>query len=199
VQDGVAAGGALDSGFPSREDEAGCESLDIKFEGATYALIKVVDIEVEAAVDSGVSSEIEDVGVAAELGGDAGVGMAGEVGGHDRSGSAKEAKGAGGHALILDGDKAGDAALHGGAQDRESVEFAGCDLEVSVLAAGELLACAEAEGVAIGVSELCNRCCHGVSLRLSNIALLMPKVRCRIARIEIRYAENTVAPIPSGQ
>src|SRR6202789_900778 len=153
VEDGVATGGAPDTGFPAGEDEAGGETLDVVLEGATDGFVEVVDVEDEAAVGGSEGAEVENVGVAAELGGDAGVGMAGEVGGHDGDGTAKEAEGAGNHALILDGDEVGDAAAHGGAEDGEGIVGAGCEPEVGVGAAGELLARAKAEGLAIGVGE----------------------------------------------
>jgi hypothetical protein len=104
VAHGIAAGDALDAGFPAGKDEAGGETLDVVLEGTADGLVEVIDVEDQAAVEGGVGSEVEDVGVAAELGGDAGVGMAGEVGGHDGDGAAKEAEGAGGHALVLDGE-----------------------------------------------------------------------------------------------
>ncbi len=51
------------------------------------------------------------MGVAAELGEDAGVGNEREIVRHDRDGTAKEAEGRGGHALVLEGDEFGQAAL----------------------------------------------------------------------------------------
>ena len=151
VEDGVATSGTFNAGFPARKDEAGGEALDVVLEGATDGFVEVVDVEDEAAVGGGEGSEVKDVGIAAELGGDAGVGMAGEVGGHDGDCAAKEAEGTSGHALILDGDEAGNAAAHGGTEEFEGIVGAGGELEVGVGAAGELLARAEAEGHAIGV------------------------------------------------
>ncbi len=129
VKHRIAPRGSLDAGCPAREDQAGGETLDVVLEGPANGLVKVVDVEDEAAVERGEGAEIEDVGVAAELRGDAGVGMAGEVGGHDRHGSSKEAEGAGGHALVLDGDEAGDASVHGGAQKLERILCAGGEPE----------------------------------------------------------------------
>ena len=117
MEHGVAARGTFHAGFPAGEDEARGEAFDVVLEGATDGFIEVVDVEDEAAVEGSVGSEVEDVRVAAELGGDAGVGMAGEIRGHDRHGSTKEAEGAGDHALILDGNEPGDATLHGLAQE----------------------------------------------------------------------------------
>ena len=153
VEDGGATCGAFDAGFPAREDEAGGETLDVVLERATDGFVEVIDVEDEATVGSGKGSEVEDVGVAAELCGDASIGMAGEVGGHDGDGAAKEAEGAGGHALILDGNETGNAAAHGGAKEFEGIVGAGSELEVGVCAACELFARAKAEGLAIGVRE----------------------------------------------
>ena len=151
VEHGIAAGGAFDAGGAAGQDEAGGEALDVVLEGAADGLVEVVHVEDKAAVGGGVGTEVEDVGVAAELGDDAGVGMAGEVGGHDGDGSAKEAEGAGGHALILDGNQPRDATLHGGAQQLEGIVRAGGREEVGVGAAGELLARMQAQGEAVGV------------------------------------------------
>jgi hypothetical protein len=153
VEDGIATCGAFDAGFPARKDEAGSEALEVVLEGTADGFVEVVDVEDEAAIGGGEGSEVEDVGVAAELGGDAGVGMAGEIGGHDGDGAAEEAEGAGGHALILNRNEAGNAAAHGGAKEFEGIVGAGVELEAGVCAACELLARTEAEGLAIGVRE----------------------------------------------
>ena len=93
------------------------------------------------------------MGVAAELGGDAGVGLRGEVGGHDGDGAAEEAEGGRGHALVLDLEEPGQAAALGFAENFEGVFGAGFEIEAGVGAAGELLAGADAEGVAFGLRE----------------------------------------------
>jgi len=93
------------------------------------------------------------VGVAAELGSDAGVGLGGEVGGHDGDGAAEEAEGGGGHALVLDFEEPRQAAALGFAEDFEGVCGAGFEVEAGVGAAGELLAGVDAEGVAFGLGE----------------------------------------------
>ena len=86
VADGIAARCSLEAGCAAGEDEAGGEALDVVLEGTADGFVKVVDVEDEAAIESGKGAEVEDVGVAAELGGDAGVGVAGEVGCHDGDG-----------------------------------------------------------------------------------------------------------------
>jgi len=54
------------------EDEAGGHALDVPLEGAVDGFVEVVDVKDEAAVWRGEGSEVADVGVAAELVGDAG-------------------------------------------------------------------------------------------------------------------------------
>ena len=50
MEDGVAAGGALEAGCAAGEDEAGGEALDVVLEGAADGFVEVVDVEDEAAV-----------------------------------------------------------------------------------------------------------------------------------------------------
>ena len=90
---GVMAGTVLGAGFATGEDEAGGHALDVPLEGAADGLVEVVDVEDEAAVGRGEGAEVADVGVAAELGVDAGVGAEGEIAGHDGHRSAKESEG----------------------------------------------------------------------------------------------------------
>jgi len=153
--DGLVADAALDAGGEASEEEAGGEALDVPLKGALDGFVEVVDVEDEAAVERGVGAEVEDVGVAAELGGDAGVWMAGEVGGHDGHGTAEESEGRGGHAFMLDLDEARQATAFGFLEQVERVLRAGFVVEFAVGAAGDLLASTDAEGVALGVVEGC--------------------------------------------
>ena len=151
--DGLFADAALDASGAAGEEEAGGEALDVPLEGALDGLVEVVDVEDETAVERSVGTEVEDVGVAAELGGDAGVGMAGEIGGHDGHGAAEESEGRGGHAFALDLDEARQAAVFGFLEQVERVLRAGFVVKFAVGAARNLLAGADAEGVALGVVE----------------------------------------------
>jgi hypothetical protein len=101
------------AGLAAGEDEAGGHALDVPLEGAADGLVEVVDVEDEAAVGRGEGAEVADVGVAAELGEDAGVGAEREIVGHDRDGSAEEAEGRAAMRSYLMGDERGDAAAHG--------------------------------------------------------------------------------------
>jgi hypothetical protein len=153
AQHGIAADAALDAGFAAGEDDAGGEALDVELEGPVDGFVEVVDVEGEVAVGCGEGTEVEDVCVAAKLCDDAGVGMAGQVGGHHWDGPAKEAEGAGGHALMLELDERRDAAALGLAEEIERIVLAGAGGELRMGRAGELLACGEAEGEAVGVGE----------------------------------------------
>src|SRR5271163_762532 len=69
---GLVAADFAGAGFAAGEDEAGGHALDVPLEGAGDGLIEVVDVEDEAAVGAGEGAEVADVGVAAELGVEAG-------------------------------------------------------------------------------------------------------------------------------
>ena len=135
------------------EHEAGGHALDVPLEGAADGFVEVVDVEDEAAVGRGEGAEVADVGVAAELGEDAGVGAEGEIAGHDRDGSAEEAEGRGGHAVVLDGDQLGDAAAHGLGEQGERVGAAEIGLPAGVVGAAHELALLLAEGNAFAGGE----------------------------------------------
>lgn len=80
------------------------EPFDVPLEGAGEGLVEVVEVEVEGegAFRGGVQAEVEQVGVAAELHGEAGVGLGGEIGGHHGGRAAQEGEGGGGHPAVAD-------------------------------------------------------------------------------------------------
>ena len=90
---GVAAEARLRARLAPGKEETGGEALDVPLEWAADGLVEVVDVEDEAAIGRGEGAEVADVGVAAELGVDAGVGAEREIAGHDGHRSAKESEG----------------------------------------------------------------------------------------------------------
>ena len=90
---GVSAEARLRARLAPGKQETGGEALDVPLEWAADGLVEVVDVEDEAAIGRGEGTEVADVGVAAELGVDAGVGAEGEIAGHDGHRSAKESEG----------------------------------------------------------------------------------------------------------
>jgi hypothetical protein len=77
VQHGLLAGGPLDGGLAPGEEERGGEAFEVPLEGAGDGLVEVIDVEEQTAVErAGIGAEVFHVGVAAELGEQAGVGWA---------------------------------------------------------------------------------------------------------------------------
>ena len=72
------------SGFASRQHGAGQEPLQIPFPGAAAGLVEIIEIKDKAAVVFPESSEIDQVGVAAELAVQACGGPGRKVRGHQR-------------------------------------------------------------------------------------------------------------------
>ncbi len=153
VGGGFARFGVAGFGGLAGEEDAGSEPLEVPLEGAADGFVEVVDVEDEFGVDTGVGAEIADVGVAAELGDDAGIGLEGEVIGHDRHGSAKEAEGRGGHEPVAEIEQARKTAVHGTAEQIQRIVTAELRIPVAMLRAGELFAAALAGGAAIGRRE----------------------------------------------
>jgi len=149
---GGVAGSTADAGFAAGEDNGRGQALDVPLEGAADGFVEVVDVEDEAAVRACVGAEVEDMGVSAELGEQAGVGLAGEIGGHDGHGPSIEAKGRGRHARVLDGKQRLDAGALNGEEEIERIGRAGSDVESSVGLAGDLMPSMQAEGSAFVVS-----------------------------------------------
>ena len=102
--------------LPGREMDAGGHSLDVPLEGAAEALVEVVDIEGQSAVEGGVGAEIANVGVAAKLIQEAGVGLVAEVVRHHRNSATEVAERCLGHACVLDLEE-GRQAIGGGAME----------------------------------------------------------------------------------
>ncbi|CAB5004703.1 unannotated protein [freshwater metagenome] len=75
------------------EDEGGREPQDVPFEGPRIGLVEVVDVEDDAAIRRCEEAEIRQMGVAAELGHQAGVRHCREVLGHDARAAAVEGEG----------------------------------------------------------------------------------------------------------
>ncbi len=141
--------GVFGSGLAPGEEDAGGHALDVPLEGTGDGLVEVVDVEDDAAIETGEGAEVADVGVSAELVEDGGVGGEGEIGGHDGDGSAEVAEGREGHALVLEVDEGGDAAAHGGVEELEGVGGAVARVPASVVGAAEEFAAAAAEGGAL--------------------------------------------------
>ncbi len=135
------------------ENEAGGHALDVPLEGAADGLVEVVKVEDEAAVGRGEGAQVAHVGVAAELGVDAGVGAEREVVRHDGHGSAEEAEGRGGHAVVLDLDQCGDASAHGVGDQPQGVGAAQLRLPAGLAGAAHVLALLLAKGVTLAEGE----------------------------------------------
>ena len=71
------------AGLAPGKHEGGGHAFQVPLEWTANGLVKIVDVEDEAAVGRGISAEIADVGVAAELRDDARIRQHGEVCGHD--------------------------------------------------------------------------------------------------------------------
>ena len=147
---GRVAGGAAVTGFAAGEDEGGGEAFEVPLEGAGDGFVEVIEVEDELAVGGGEGAEVLDVGVAAELDGEAGVGEAGEVGGHDGDGAAEEGEGVDAHTRIFDGEERGEAAGAGGFEDGDGIERAGLGVEGDVELARDGVTEAFAFGDALG-------------------------------------------------
>ena len=110
---GLARRGVLVAGFAPGKHQRGGHALQVPLEGSADGLIEVVDVEDEAAVGRGKCAQVADVGIAADLGEDAGIGQAAQVGGHHGNGAAEIAEGRLGHELPLELDQRRDAAAGG--------------------------------------------------------------------------------------
>ena len=82
--------GVVEAAISSGDREAGRQPLDVPLERARQGLVEVVDAEDEPAVRGGVRPEVGQVGIAAELHGQAGAGNLREVGSHQVGGAAEE-------------------------------------------------------------------------------------------------------------
>jgi hypothetical protein len=144
------AGGVAVAGFAAGEDEGGGHAFDVPLPGTRDGFVEIVEVEDEFAVGGGEGAEVLDVGVAAELDGEAGVGEAGEVGGHDGDGAAEEGEGVDAHTRIFDGQERGEAAGAGGFEDGDGIERAGLGVEGDVELARDGVTEAFAFGDALG-------------------------------------------------
>ena len=122
------------------EENGGGETLQVPLEWATDGLVEVVNVEDELSVDPGVSAEIPEVGIAAELGNDAGMRQEREVVCHDRNSATEEAERGCGHQLEAKREEALQATLHGAAKQIQSVVMAEVMLPLLVVRTRELLA-----------------------------------------------------------
>ncbi len=145
---GFDAQAALGAGVVAGEDEAGGHAFDVPLEGAADGLVEVVEVEDEAAVGGGEGAEVADVGVAAELGMDAGVGAEREVVRHHGNRAAEVSEGRKRHAIGLDADEGGDATAHGLGEQLQGVGAAEFWLPSGVAGAGHLAAMRLAKGEA---------------------------------------------------
>jgi hypothetical protein len=151
VENRIAAHRPLYTGFPASQDQARSKAFNVVLKRSTHGFVEVVDVEDQAAIGRCIRPEVQYMGVTAELRRDASIWMAGEVRSHNRDRPAKEAERTGGHPLILYRDKTGHTPNHGLAQQLERLMFAGRGQKVGVRTPRELLARAEAQGLAIGV------------------------------------------------
>ena len=139
---GIAAAAFGFLGLSRGEIDAGGEPLDIPFERATEALVEVVDIEGETAIEGGIRAEIAHMGVPTELVQDAGVGLMAEVVCHHRNGAAKIAERRLGHTFVLDLEQMRQAVRGGAVEDRQGTTFGVLGIPVCVVRASHLLATA---------------------------------------------------------
>ncbi len=91
------------------DGDAGGQALDVPFEGAGEGLVEVVEVEQQGAFRGGVQAEVEQVRVAAELDGQAGVRGRGQIGGEYGGGTAQEGERRGGHPAVPDRQQLGEA------------------------------------------------------------------------------------------
>ena len=87
--------------------EAGRQALHIPLPGAGKCLVKVVDVEDQAALGRAEHPEVGQMGVTAALHGDARVRRGGQIVGHDQRRTAEEGEGRDQHAPIPDGNQFG--------------------------------------------------------------------------------------------
>ena len=143
------SGAFFGAGLAPGEDEAGGHALDVPLEGAADGLVEVVDVEDEAAVGRGEGAEVADVGVAAELGEDAGVGAEREVAGHDGNGAAKEAEGRAAMRSYLMATSAGTRPRMEAASRSSGAACASFGLPAGMLGAAHMFALGLAQGEAL--------------------------------------------------
>jgi len=141
----IAGGGFLVARLASGKDDGCGHPFKIPFEGTANGFVKVVDIEDEASVGCGEGAEIAHVGVATDLGFDAGVRNDCEVCGHNGSRSAEEDEGRLRHQLVLELEEGRNAAALGAIEECKRKRFAGLDVELVILLTTELLAARVAE------------------------------------------------------
>ena len=85
--------------------EAGREPLDVPLPRTGQRLVEVVDVEQHPPLRGAEQAEVRQVGVAAQLHGDAGPGRAGQVGGHDGRRAAEERERRHEHPAVPDRDE----------------------------------------------------------------------------------------------
>jgi hypothetical protein len=100
---GRPAGGLVEAPVLAGDEDAGGEALDVPLPGAGQGLVEVVHVEHELALGGRVAAEVRQVGVAADLGGDAADGRGGEVGGHHPCRAAVEGERRDRHAAVTHG------------------------------------------------------------------------------------------------
>lgn len=83
----------------------GGEAFDVPLEGSRVRLVEVVEVEEQGAVRRGEQSEVQQVGIAAELDGEARVGCRREVARHHGGGAAQEGERARRHPPVADGQQ----------------------------------------------------------------------------------------------
>ena len=87
--------------------EAGREPLDVPLPRTGQRLVEVVDVEQHPPLRGAEQAEVRQMGVAAQLHGDAGPGRAGQVGGHDRGRAPEERERRHEHPAVPDRDEFG--------------------------------------------------------------------------------------------
>ncbi len=87
--------------------EAGGQALDVPLERSGMGLVEVVDVEDERPLGRGEPAEVGEVGIAAELDGQARAIGGAEVVGHDRGGAPVERERGRSHAPVADRDELG--------------------------------------------------------------------------------------------
>jgi hypothetical protein len=96
---GVGLGEAV---VASGDGEAGRQPLDVVLERPRQGLVEVVEVEQQPPLGRGEDPEVGEVGVAAQLDGEAGRGRAGQVGGHDLGRAPVEGERRDQHAAVPD-------------------------------------------------------------------------------------------------
>jgi len=125
VEYGIFAATTAHAEFTRREDDTRGQALDVPLPGGLERFVEIVDVEQELALGAGESAEIRSVAIAAGLHANSGGGSFREIPSHHCRRTTEKCKRGLAHAAIADGQKVGEAAAIGLAQDFDGIGTVG--------------------------------------------------------------------------